>query len=372
MNTMRASIFEQTIAGDKFGPRYILKLYNPKFNVWGFLVIDNLKLGPGKGGIRMTSAVTEEEVFRLARAMTFKNALAGIPFGGAKAGIAFDPRKAGEKTKKEIVEWFAEGLKPFLPKYYVAGPDVNMGEKEMAWFVRAAGDLKAATGKPSRLGGLPHELGSTGFGVALSARIAMKFLKFDVKKTTVAIQGFGNVGSFAFKFLKEAGAKIVAVSDASGGVFNERGLDFEKLSRVSRDAGSVTHYKDGRGINNKQLLELKVDVLIPAALSDVINESNVDKIKAKIIVEGANIPMREIFEQKLHRKGVLIIPDIIANAGGVISSYAEYRGFDQKKMFRMVEEKIATRAKSVLEKSKKTGKTPRDVAIEIVSKEFYN
>ena len=372
MNTMRASIFEQTIAGDKFGPRYILKLYNPKFNVWGFLVIDNLKLGPGKGGIRMTSAVTEEEVFRLARAMTFKNALAGIPFGGAKAGIAFDPRKAGEKTKKEIVEWFAKGLKPFLPKYYVAGPDVNMGEKEMAWFVRAAGDLKAATGKPSRLGGLPHELGSTGFGVALSARIAMKFLKFDVKKTTVAIQGFGNVGSFAFKFLKEAGAKIVAVSDASGGVFNERGLDFEKLSRVSRDAGSVTHYKDGRGINNKQLLELKVDVLIPAALSDVINESNVDKIKAKIIVEGANIPMREIFEQKLHRKGVLIIPDIIANAGGVISSYAEYRGFDQKKMFRMVEEKIATRAKSVLEKSKKTGKTPRDVAIEIVSKEFYN
>lgn len=179
------------------------------------------------------------------------------------------------------------------------------------------------------------------------------------------------MGSFAFKFLSEAGAKIVAVSDASGGVFDEKGLDFGKLVKASRDAGSVIHYKGGRRIDNKKLLELDIDVLIPAALSDVINESNVDKVRAKIIVEGANIPMRDIFEQKLHRKGVLVVPDIVANAGGVISSYAEYKGFTKEKMFRLVEGKIAPCLKRVLEKSKKSRRTPRAVAVELASEDLY-
>src|SRR3989344_3440980 len=208
---------------DNLGPRYVVKVFNHEFGVQGVLVIDNTKLGPGKGGIRMTPTVGEEEVARLARAMTYKNVLAGIPFGGAKAGIAFDPKTADPKQKKKIVEWFARELKPFLLKYYIAGPDINMTEKEMAMFVQTAGDRRTATGKPERLGGLPHELGSTGYRVAEAAKIALAHRGLPLAGARVAIEGFGNVGTFTCKFLEEVGAKIVAVSDSKGAIYNPHG-----------------------------------------------------------------------------------------------------------------------------------------------------
>lgn len=354
------------------GPEYILKVYNPKFNVWGFLVINSTVLGPGKGGIRMTAGVTEKEVSRLARAMTLKNALADIPFGGAKAGIVFNPGLSDQKTKKEIIEWFARKLKPFCPKYYIAGPDINTGEKEMEWFVAATGDRKSATGKPIHLGGLPHELGSTGFGVSQATKVALETLGVDIKKSTVAIEGFGNVGSFAFKFLDEMGAKIVAVSDSRGAIFNKQGLDFDKVTEAKNKTGSVINYKDARKIKNKAIFEAEVDVLIPAALLDVINKENVNKIKSKIIIEAANIPAKEQFEKALHKKGILIVPDIVANSGGVISSFAEYKGYGKEKMFDLVKEKIIKSARHILDLSKQEKKFPRDIALKIASERILN
>ncbi|MEK7552758.1 MAG: Glu/Leu/Phe/Val dehydrogenase [Patescibacteria group bacterium] len=346
----------------------MIKLHNPTLSVRGFLVIDNTTLGPGKGGIRMTPTVTEEEVGRLARAMTYKNALAGIPFGGAKAGIVFDPKTNDPKTKKQVVEWFARELKPFLPQLYIAGPDINMTEKEMAIFVGAVKDRRAATGKPARLGGLPHELGSTGFGVMVATKIALQKIDRPLRGARVAIEGFGNVGSFAAKLLESQGAKIVAVSDSRGTIYNPNGLKSAELIKVKKRTGSVTNYLNSEKLSGAAIFELAVDVLIPAALPDVINKNNVDKIKAKIIIEGANIAVTAEAEAKLSANGVLIIPDIVANAGGVISSYAEYRGWSKEKMFKLVQDKIAHSVTAVLAGAGKTNQRPRQAALALAEK----
>jgi glutamate dehydrogenase/leucine dehydrogenase len=363
-----------TIKGDTIGPEYVLKVYHPKLKVWGFLVLDNLSRGPGKGGIRMTPTVTEEEVCRLARAMTLKNALADLPLGGAKSGIVFDPKHRDRETKKAVMKWFGRALKPLCPRYYVAGPDVNTGEQEMQWFVEANGSWGAATGKPAtycvktsgrKKCGLPHELGSTGFGIAIATREAMSFVGMPLKGATVAIEGFGNVGVFACKHLGEMGATVVAVSDSRGGIFKETGLSYEKLVRTKKKTGSVMHYEGGRKISGSKLFTLDVQVLIPAALTDAIHETNVGYVKARIIVEGSNLPVREKHERALHEKGILVVPDIVANAGGVISSYAEMRGYTPKAMFSLVEKKIRKSMQEILSRSRETKKSPREVAIEI-------
>ncbi|MEM7821593.1 MAG: Glu/Leu/Phe/Val dehydrogenase [Candidatus Aenigmatarchaeota archaeon] len=350
--------------GDEFGPEKILEVYNQRVGLKGILVLDNLSRGPGKGGIRMTPGVSVEEVFRLARTMTWKNAMADLPFGGAKAGIIFDPKKHSVEEKKKIMVEFGRVLKPLCPKHYIAGPDVNTGEEEMRWFVEGNGSLKAATGKPKDLGGLPHELGSTGFGVAHSTLIAAKYGKIKIDKARVAIEGFGNVGSFAFKHLSEFGAKIVAVSDSKGCIYNPDGLNYEELMKVKKETGSVINYP-GTILKNEEIFGLEVDILIPAALSDSITIKNVSQVKAKILVEAANIPVTLEAEEELYKKGVLVVPDFVANAGGVISSYAEYRGFNEEKMFRLVERKIKKNTKLVLKKAKEKNMKTREVALEI-------
>ncbi len=360
---------------DKFGPELIIKVYDPKIGLEGVLIVDNTALGLGKGGIRMTPDVSEGEVFRLARTMTWKNALADIPFGGAKAGIKFlgnDPAK-----KKEFIQSFARAIKPLLIKKYVAGPDVNTGEIEMKWFVEATGNPRTATGKPANLCfkstgkkggekcGLPHEYGSTGFGVAKATKAVVEFLGLDMKNLEVAIDGYGNVGSFTFKFLKEMGAKIVAVSDMHGTTFCKNGLDADKLDRLKLNGKSVGDCIGGKKMKREAIFGLPVDILIPASVTDVINEKNRDSIKAKIIVEGANIPMSEETEKYLGKKGILILPDFVANAGGVISSYAEYRGYNPKRMFEMIERKIVKTTKLVLKESAKQKISPREAAMKI-------
>ncbi|MCS7134900.1 MAG: Glu/Leu/Phe/Val dehydrogenase [Candidatus Aenigmarchaeota archaeon] len=350
---------------DEFGPEKIIQTYDAKSGMKGILVIDNTALGPGKGGIRMTPTVSVEEVFRLARVMTWKNALAELPFGGAKGGIIADPKNISEERKKEIIQAYAKSLKEVCPSIYVAGPDVNTNEQAMKWFAEAIGDRKACTGKPKEMGGLPHELGSTGFGVAHATKIALKHANIKISGATVAIEGYGNVGTFTHKFLSEWGAKVVAVSDSKGVIYDENGLDYEELMEVKQKTGSVVNYKRGKVLNNNEIFELKVDVLVPAALPDVINESNYSKVKAKIIVEAGNIVMREDVEAKLYEKGVLIVPDFVANAGGVISSWVEYIGKDEKYMFKVVEEKITKNVDLVLKKAKKENINPRIAALEI-------
>ncbi len=361
-----------------FGPEKILEVYDTKTKMHGFLVIDNTVLGPGKGGIRMTPDFSKEENFRLARVMTWKNALAELPFGGAKSGIIANAKKIIKSEKKAIMEAFSRALKPVCPSQYVAAPDMYTGEEEMKWFAEANGSMKACTGKPKELGGIPHELGSTGFGVFHSTLVAAKHYGLDIKNSTVAIQGFGNVGSFVAKFLSEVGAKIISISDSKGCLNVPNGINFEKLLKIKKETGSVVNYSEkavkSRDMHPSQiykcdmLFELPVDILIPAAVTDVINKNNVDRVDAKIIVEAANIPIPHDIENILHERDILIVPDFVANAGGVISSYIEYINGTPEKMFRLVEEKIKKNTKLVLEKSKKEKMNPRETALEIAKK----
>ncbi len=361
---------------DEFGPELVLEVYDPKSGMKGIVVIDNTALGQGKGGIRMTPTVDVEEVFRLARTMTWKNALAELPFGGAKSGIIADVKNISREKKKELIESFSRALRIVCPKKYIAAPDVNTGEEEMKWFVEANGDWRSATGKPSdycmivtgkkgQKCGIPHEFGSTGFGVAHSASVAAEHIGLKMKGATVAIEGFGNVGTFASQYLLEMGAKIVAVSDSKGTIYEKDGLDLEKLKEIKFRTGSVVNYGKGKVLSGKELFELDVDILIPAALPDTINKSNVDKIKTKIVVEAANIPTTPDMEAQLHKRGILVVPDFVANAGGVISSYAEYRGENPTKMFELVEKKVRRNTKLVLDRAKKEKLIPRDAAMKI-------
>jgi len=348
---------------DGFGPEKIFEVYKPRLGMRGFVVIDNTALGPGKGGIRMTPDVTVEETAKLARAMTWKCSLAELPFGGAKAGIIADDKKLSEKEKEDIIKAFSEAIKPVCPELYIAGPDMNMSEQEMEWFVKANGSNKSATGKPKSMGGLPHELGSTGYGVFLATMIGSQKADIDIEKAAVAIEGFGNVGSFVARFLSEK-SKIVAVSDSKGCIYNRDGLDFEKLSDIKKNTGSVINYKPGKPLPNKEIIKLPVDILIPAAVPDLMVLGDVDSIKAKLIVEGSNIPIHPNVEKELHKNGILVIPDIIANAGGVISSYVEYTNGSEEKMFRIVKEKIENNVKKILDMTT-PDKKPRDAALQI-------
>lgn len=349
---------------DGFGPEKILNVYHPKTGMRGVLVIDNTALGPGKGGIRMTPTVSVDEVAKLARAMTWKCAIADLPFGGAKAGIMADPKKLSPLEKKQIIVAFSEALTSVCPDYYVSAPDMYMAEEEMRIFVETNGSMKAATGKPTDMGGIPHELGSTGFGVYHAVRVAAEHMGIDLEGATFAVEGFGNVGEFAAKFLTEQGAKLVGVSDSKGTLYSDKGIDYEKLMGIKKNLGSVTNYPGGTVLPNKDIVYLNADILIPAAIPNLIQVSDIDKIKAKLIVEGSNIPMDAQTETMLYKKGVVVVPDFVANAGGVISSYVEYVKGTSKEMFNLVEEKVSKNTKIVLEKSDKHI-TPRDAALSI-------
>ncbi len=359
---------------DNLGPEYVISVYDPAIGMEGFLVIDNTVLGTGKGGLRMSANVTAEEVFRLARTMTFKNSVADLPFGGAKAGIVW--KGGSDELKKRYIQSFARAIKYLTPKKYISAPDVNTGEKEMQWFVEATGNWRSATGKPANLCmvsfgkkgekcGIPHEFGSTGFGVAKATETIAQLLDIDIKGARIAIHGFGNVGTFAYEFLTEAGAKIVALADASAAVFEKDGFDKEIIAKMIKNRTPLKDYPKGEKISAEKFWEIETDILIPASVTNVINDQNKNAIRTKVIVEAGNIPMSEEIEQEFFEKGIVIVPDFIANAGGVISSYAEYRGYNPKRMFETVQRKIVKNTKHVMKEALKSKKNPRKVGLEI-------
>lgn len=349
---------------DDLGPEKLLEVYDAETGMHGFLVIDNMLLGIGKGGIRMSQFVTLEEVARLARAMTFKNALAELPFGGAKAGIIAEPHSITKEEKHVLVKRFAESISEMSPKIYAAGPDMAIGQEEMAVFASVNGP-KSCTGKPKEMNGLPHELGSTGLGVFHAASVAAEQLKKEISKCTVVIEGFGNVGIFAARFLNEAGAKIIAVSDSKGTIFNKAGLSFNGLAKAKETTGSIINYKEGMVLHPNKILEVEADILVTAAIPDLIKPSIVPKLKYSLIVEGSNLPASMEAEEMLHKQGILVVPDIVASAGGVISSYVEYIGGTEKEMVGLVEKKIKNCVQNVLAKARESGVIPRIAAIEI-------
>jgi glutamate dehydrogenase (NAD(P)+) len=358
---------------DEWGPEKILQVYDPKTGMRGVLVIDNTTLGPGKGGIRMLPTVTTEEVFRLARTMTWKCALAKIPFGGAKSGIIADPKQITEENNLEIIRAFSRALKRVCPSLYVAAPDINTGEKEMAAFAQENGSMKSATGKPAHLCvkpgikcGIPHEYGSTALGVVQAAFTAANYVdNLDIDNASAAVEGFGNVGAFVVEYLTQIDVKVVSVSDSKGCIYNPDGIDYEKLLDVKTETGSVINYRPGKILENKELFELPVDILVPAALPDVINADNVGRVRAKLLVEAANLPVRPRIEKALTDRGIFVVPDILANSGGVISSYAEYRGYNPKRMLELVQRKIRQTTVKVIETALNKNIELRDAAMNI-------
>jgi len=359
---------------DELGPEHTVRVYDPQTGMEGFLVIDNTVLGPGKGGFRMTPDVSADETFRLARAMTLKNALAGVPFGGAKAGIVWDGERDDLELKELYIRSFARKLRPYLGKEYISAPDVNVGEREIGWFVDEVKDWHAATGKSvdscirQGLGkkcGIPHEVGSTGYGVARSAMVAADILGIDIKGAKIAIHGFGNVGVFAYKFLSESGARVVALANSKIALRDEGGLDASKLDEIIKTKGRLEEYPKEFHISMDEFWKVKTDILIPASVTDVINDDNKKDIDTRLIVEGANIPMKEDVEQEMYDRGIMIVPDIVANSGGVISSYAEYKGYTVKKMFQLIDEKVSYSTKEVLRLSREKNRLPRKIALEI-------
>jgi len=347
---------------DGFGPEKVIEVYNPKVGMRGILVVHNTALGPAKGGIRMTSTVSTAEVLKLAKVMTWKSSLANLPFGGGKGGIIANSRQITPKHKQDLVRSYALALKKLIPDEYIGAPDISMGKMEMETFVKAHGNPKCVTGKPEKLGGLPHELGSAGFGVYHSAEIAAKFAGYKCKDLTIAIEGFGMVGGTAAKYLADIGATIVGVSDIGGLIYNPKGLDIDKLLALRELKKSVTEYSDGKKMVHKDIIRLDVDMLIPAAVPDLILASDVDSVKAKIIVEGSNIPMTPQVEKLLYQRNIIVVPDFVANAGGVIASYAELKKFSAQKAFNMIKDTVTKNTKGVLQKSKTGKKYPRKVA----------
>jgi glutamate dehydrogenase (NAD(P)+) len=362
-----------TALHDRWGPEKFVRVYDPQIGMEGILCIDNTALGPGKGGMRIRAGVTPLEVFKLARTMTWKCALSDLPFGGAKGGINADPY-AIDKTK--YMKSYAKAISVFCPSQWVSAPDMNVGEREIEAFVEEIGDLKAATGKPEKLGGIPHELGTTGFGVGVSIETTLEVLSqaIPIQETLeglrIAIQGFGNVGSELAKYLANKGGKIVGLSDYWGAVYDSDGIDISKALKhayATEEANSVKHCKGATEIPRDDLLYVDCDILVPAAVSRVITEDNADRIKAKLIVEAANIPTTAQAEEMLFKRGVLVMPDMLVNAGGVIGSYVEYLGKDADEAFAMIHSKIQKNTKQVLDTSI-NGETiimPRRVAMKI-------
>lgn len=346
---------------DEIGPEKILYVYDVKTGMKGMVVVDNTARGPAVGGVRMAPDVTTEEVFRLARAMTLKNAAADIRHGGGKSGIIADPKV---QKKDDLIRSFAKAIDTI--ESYIPGPDMGTNEQSMAIIYDETG---RAVGLPRDLGGIPlDEIGSTGYGVSISAEIACEHLGIDLEGATVAMEGFGSVGKASVRFLEERGARVVAVSDSKGTMYNPGGLRYNELMRVKKATGSVVNYQDGRALETKGLFGLPVDMLIPGARPDSITKENVSDIKAKLIIEAANIPATTEAEQILHERGVLVIPDFIANAGGVITAAVEYRGGTEEEAFRMIKEKIGRNVEQVIKMAYDRGILPR-FAAETIAKE---
>jgi glutamate dehydrogenase (NAD(P)+) len=297
----------------------------------GFRVQYNITLGPAKGGIRYHPGVTLDEVTALAAWMTWKCAVAHIPFGGGKGGVICDPTKMSKREIEALTRrYVAEIIDAIGPEKDVPAPDVNTNEQIMAWVMDTysmhVGHTETAvvTGKPIELGGSLGRREATGRGVMIATREAAKHVGVDISKARVALQGFGNVGSISAQLLNQLGARVVAVTDWKGGVYNDNGIDVEQLMAHVQQHQTVHGFSGAEPLGDRDLFGLDVDILIPAALENQITKDNAPTIKARIIVEGANGPTTPDAHRHLHERGVFVVPDILANAGGVTTSYFEW------------------------------------------------
>ena len=371
---LKPSIFQKLEKQDRMIKFEILvKMDSGKIKEFkGYRCQHNNALGPYKGGIRYHTCVTEDEIKALAMLMTWKCSLVGLPFGGAKGGVVVEPKKLSQRELEELSRGYVQKIFPYIgPDKDIPAPDVNTNPQVMAWMVdeyvkksRAKGRAAkvklpgAFTGKPHDLWGLDGRGEATGYGGVVVLKELSKKLNLNPQKTTLAIQGFGNVGYYFADWAHKEGYKILAVSEQEGGSYVSKGLNPKKTLKCKEEKGSVTKcycwknvcdLRFGRPISNKELLEMDVDVLIPAAVEEVITRKNAPKIRAKYIIEMANGPIAPEAEEILEKRGVKIIPDILANSGGVIASYFEWLQSKQQKKWKR--EKVRKELSKILKES---------------------
>ena len=342
---------------DDLGPTKILHIYEPKLDLKAVLVIDNVAAGPSIGGIRMAPDVSTEECFRLARAMTLKNAAAGIAHGGGKAVLYGDPKMPRDK-KEPVIRGLANALRDIAE--YILAPDMGTDEECMAWIKDEIGRV---VGLPREVGGIPlDEIGATGWGIRHAAEIALTACDFELAGARLVVQGFGAVGKHAAQYLAAQGVVLVGAGDSQGAIYNPRGLHIDHLVELKLAGKSVADYPDGRRVARDEVIDMECDIWIPAARPDVIHEDNVGRLKTRLVIEGANIPITHAAERILHQRGVLCLPDFIANAGGVICAAMEYKGGTEAMALAAIEERLRRNTQLVLGAVREKGILPREAA----------
>jgi len=322
--------------------------------VQGYRVHHNVTRGPAKGGIRYYPGVDLDEVKALAMWMTWKCAIVNIPFGGAKGGVSVDPKNLSRAELERMTRRYASEILPLIgPERDIPAPDMNTNEEIMSWIMDTYSINQGysvpgvVTGKPVSIGGSRGRGGATSRGVMYMVFSTLRKLGIPIEEASIAIQGYGKVGGFAAQLLHDSGCRVVAVSDVEGGLYREKGLDPEAINRYKRESGTVVGFPGADPITNDELLEVECDVLIPAAIEGVISSKNADRVKASIIVEAANGPITFEGDKVLNDRGVFVIPDILANAGGVTVSYFEW--VQDLQAYFWSEEMINARLREIME-----------------------
>ncbi len=340
---------------DELGPAKIIHITERRTGLRAIVVVDNVAAGPAIGGLRMAPDTTTDICFRLARAMTLKNAMAGLRHGGGKSCIVADPSMP-VADKERMIRSFAGAIRTLDD--YIPGPDMGTDETAMAWVLDEIG---RAVGLPAEIGGLPlDQLGVTGFGVAAAAEVAASRAGIELDGARIAVQGYGNVGRPAARLLAEKGCILVATSDSRGGIADRNGLSPDDLDGLKAASRSVIDHPGERV--DRDLVGVECDIWIPAAGPDVVRSDNVDKLQAAVVVQGANIAVTADAEARLHERGVLSIPDFVANAGGVICGAVEYAKGSRTQAFELTGKRIRDNTSATLDRSDESGQSPLDVA----------
>ncbi len=344
---------------DELGPAKIVHITEQASGLRATLVIDNVALGAAVGGVRMAPDVTTEECFRLARAMTLKNAAAGLPHGGAKSVIAADPQMSAA-DKERLIRAFAHAIGEL--QEYIPGPDMGTDETCMAWI---RDEIGRAIGLPAALGGIPlDEVGATGFGLAAAIDVAADRIGLPLAGARVVVQGFGAVGRHVARFLRQRGCVLVAAADSAGAIIDPAGLDIDGLTATTV-RGSVAEHPSGTRAPRDAVIDVPCEIWIPAARPNVLDIDNVDRLHTRIVGQGANIAVTPEAELRLHQRGILSLPDFIVNAGGVICGAVEYAGGTEADAFRAIDQRIRANTSAMLDLMASPGTLPRQAATEM-------
>ena len=346
--------------GDDLGPHKVIHVYEPEIGLRGILVVDNVAAGPSIGGLRMAPDVTAEECFRLARAMTLKNAMAGLAHGGGKSVLYGNPSMSREQ-KEPLIRAFASALAS--ENDYIFGPDMGTNETCMGW---VKDEIGRAVGLPRAIGGIPlDEIGATGWGLFNSIEVSLDYCGLKLDGARIVVQGFGAVGYHAARFLEAKGARLVATCDSKGAIENPNGIDVSLLQRFKESGQAISGYNKAAALPVDSLIDVECDIWIPAARPDAITMANVERLNTKIVAQGANIPVSHEAEKHLHAREILSLPDFVANAGGVICAAVEYHDGSQSTALNQIAETISQNTGEMLEIVTRDGTVPREAAYQI-------